>query len=197
MVEEVEWLPSLHPGVALTASPPLFSSPRSTTWPASCRCREPSRPGRCGAPLPLLGCWRDLEASLQLPKMGLPSEHLSAPQPRKPPCTCALGLKLELTNGAFSLFLDWDGASIQSLPPSCHAPLWVSPLCEVLRGACLNLTHGAPSGLSRCKSGFFSSPTQNPPAICPFQQEDFLKTLEHSGPQLTCVIKGDWIGLYR
>ncbi|XP_062990525.1 protein DENND6B isoform X2 [Elgaria multicarinata webbii] len=41
------------------------------------------------------------------------------------------------------------------------------------------------------------SPWKNPPQIRPFCQEDFLKTLEHAGPQLTCVLKGDWMGLYR
>lgn len=39
--------------------------------------------------------------------------------------------------------------------------------------------------------------SQNPPQIHPFRPEDFLKTLEHAGPQLTCVLKGDWMGLYR
>lgn len=24
-----------------------------------------------------------------------------------------------------------------------------------------------------------------------------MKSLEHAGPQLTCVLKGDWLGLYR
>ncbi|XP_077196743.1 protein DENND6B isoform X2 [Paroedura picta] len=40
-------------------------------------------------------------------------------------------------------------------------------------------------------------PWKSPPPIRPFQQEEFLKTLEEAGPQLTSVIKGDWIGLYR
>ncbi|EMP29203.1 hypothetical protein UY3_13683 [Chelonia mydas] len=38
---------------------------------------------------------------------------------------------------------------------------------------------------------------KNPPQIRPFRQEDFMKTLEHAGPQLTCVLRGDWLGLYR
>ncbi|NXD73353.1 DEN6B protein, partial [Eolophus roseicapillus] len=41
------------------------------------------------------------------------------------------------------------------------------------------------------------TPWKNPPQISPFCQEDFMKTLEHAGPQLTCVLKGDWLGLYR
>ncbi|KAB1270376.1 Protein DENND6B [Camelus dromedarius] len=36
-----------------------------------------------------------------------------------------------------------------------------------------------------------------PPQIRPFRQDDFLRSLEHSGPQLTCMLKGDWLGLYR
>uniref|UniRef100_U3K9Y1 DENN domain containing 6B n=1 Tax=Ficedula albicollis TaxID=59894 RepID=U3K9Y1_FICAL len=41
------------------------------------------------------------------------------------------------------------------------------------------------------------TPWKNPPQIRPFCQEDFMKSLEHAGPQLTCVLKGDWLGLYR
>uniref|UniRef100_A0A4X2JYZ6 DENN domain containing 6B n=1 Tax=Vombatus ursinus TaxID=29139 RepID=A0A4X2JYZ6_VOMUR len=41
------------------------------------------------------------------------------------------------------------------------------------------------------------TPWKTPPQIRPFRQDDFLKSLEHAGPQLTCVLKGDWLGLYR
>uniref|UniRef100_A0A1D5Q1Z7 DENN domain containing 6B n=1 Tax=Macaca mulatta TaxID=9544 RepID=A0A1D5Q1Z7_MACMU len=41
------------------------------------------------------------------------------------------------------------------------------------------------------------TPNQTPPQIRPFSQEDFLRSLEHAGPQLTCILKGDWLGLYR
>lgn len=41
------------------------------------------------------------------------------------------------------------------------------------------------------------TPWKNPPQVRPFRQEEFLKTLEHAGPQLTSVLKGDWLGLYR
>ncbi|XP_059510522.1 protein DENND6B isoform X2 [Stegostoma tigrinum] len=37
----------------------------------------------------------------------------------------------------------------------------------------------------------------NPPQIHPFIKEEFMKTLEYAGPQLTSVQKGDWVGLYR
>ncbi|CAH1784707.1 unnamed protein product, partial [Owenia fusiformis] len=41
------------------------------------------------------------------------------------------------------------------------------------------------------------SPHKGPPKLKQFQIEEFLKTLESSGPQLTSGLKGDWEGLYR
>lgn len=40
-------------------------------------------------------------------------------------------------------------------------------------------------------------PWKSPPQLRPFIQQDFMKTLEKAGPQLTSRLKGDWIGLYR
>ncbi|MEJ1276592.1 DENN/MADD domain containing 6A [Cricetulus griseus] len=37
----------------------------------------------------------------------------------------------------------------------------------------------------------------SPPQLRQFLPEEFMKTLEKTGPQLTSGIKGDWIGLYR
>ncbi|XP_043944503.1 protein DENND6B [Protopterus annectens] len=41
------------------------------------------------------------------------------------------------------------------------------------------------------------TPWKNPPQIRPFSQDEFMKTLEHTGPQLTSTLKGDWLSLYR
>lgn len=41
------------------------------------------------------------------------------------------------------------------------------------------------------------SPWKSPPLLRPFVQQDFMKTLEKAGPQLTSRLKGDWIGLYK
>ncbi|OXB54859.1 hypothetical protein ASZ78_010633 [Callipepla squamata] len=41
------------------------------------------------------------------------------------------------------------------------------------------------------------SPWKSPPQLRHFSQDDFMKTLEKAGPQLTSGLKGDWIGLYR
>uniref|UniRef100_A0A3B4AAN9 UDENN domain-containing protein n=1 Tax=Periophthalmus magnuspinnatus TaxID=409849 RepID=A0A3B4AAN9_9GOBI len=38
---------------------------------------------------------------------------------------------------------------------------------------------------------------KTPPQIRPFNQDEFMATLDHSGPQLTSMLKGDWMGLYR
>uniref|UniRef100_UPI00398F8771 DENN/MADD domain containing 6Aa isoform X3 n=1 Tax=Pristiophorus japonicus TaxID=55135 RepID=UPI00398F8771 len=41
------------------------------------------------------------------------------------------------------------------------------------------------------------SPWKSPPQLKAFSEEEFMKTLEKAGPQLTSRLKGDWIGLYR
>uniref|UniRef100_A0A7N8XSV2 UDENN domain-containing protein n=1 Tax=Mastacembelus armatus TaxID=205130 RepID=A0A7N8XSV2_9TELE len=41
------------------------------------------------------------------------------------------------------------------------------------------------------------TPWKTPPQIRPFSQDEFMSTLDHTGPQLTSVLKGDWMGLYR
>ncbi|XP_067025199.1 protein DENND6A-like [Acropora muricata] len=41
------------------------------------------------------------------------------------------------------------------------------------------------------------SPWKRPPRLRPFDAEEFLTTLEHSGPQLTSRLKGNWVALYR
>ncbi|GFS76983.1 protein DENND6A, partial [Nephila pilipes] len=41
------------------------------------------------------------------------------------------------------------------------------------------------------------SPHKDTPIPSPFNPDDFLKSIEQSGPQLTSGIKGNWSGLYR
>ncbi|CAF0852743.1 unnamed protein product [Adineta ricciae] len=43
----------------------------------------------------------------------------------------------------------------------------------------------------------FYQPNRKPPTIKDFDQEEFLKTLDHYGPQLTSGLKGDWKDLYK
>ncbi|VUZ47053.1 unnamed protein product [Hymenolepis diminuta] len=41
------------------------------------------------------------------------------------------------------------------------------------------------------------SPFRSVPVLKRFNMNDFFRTLESAGPQLTCDVKGDWAGLYR
>uniref|UniRef100_H3CCG5 DENN/MADD domain containing 6B n=1 Tax=Tetraodon nigroviridis TaxID=99883 RepID=H3CCG5_TETNG len=41
------------------------------------------------------------------------------------------------------------------------------------------------------------TPWKAPPLIRPFSEDEFLSTLDHAGPQLTSLLRGDWPGLYR
>lgn len=41
------------------------------------------------------------------------------------------------------------------------------------------------------------SPYKGTPSLSPFKPDDFLRTLDSAGPQLTTGIKGDWAALYR
>ncbi len=41
------------------------------------------------------------------------------------------------------------------------------------------------------------SPYRAPPKVKPFNADEFIRSLEQSGPQLTSRTKGDWAALYR
>ena len=41
------------------------------------------------------------------------------------------------------------------------------------------------------------SPYRAPPKVKPFNTDDFIRSLEQNGPQLTSKTKGDWPALYR
>ncbi|XP_034019466.1 protein DENND6B-like [Thalassophryne amazonica] len=40
-------------------------------------------------------------------------------------------------------------------------------------------------------------PWKTPPQVRVFSQDDFMSTLDQTGPKLTSVLGGDWAGLYR
>ena len=41
------------------------------------------------------------------------------------------------------------------------------------------------------------SPYRGAPTLRQFDVDEFVASIEHSGPQLTSGVKGDWVGLYR
>ncbi|CAL9682608.1 unnamed protein product [Knipowitschia caucasica] len=72
----------------------------------------------------------------------------------------------------------------------------------ILRRHMLELTQSFIIPLERYMAGLMPlqrsvTPWKSPPQIRPFNQDEFIATLDHSGPQLTSMLKGDWIGLYR
>lgn len=72
----------------------------------------------------------------------------------------------------------------------------------ILRRYFLELTQSFIIPLERYVAGLMPlkksiSPWKSPPQLRQFLSEEFMKTLEKTGPQLTSRIKGDWIGLYR
>ncbi|XP_036093682.1 protein DENND6B isoform X14 [Rousettus aegyptiacus] len=79
-------------------------------------------------------------------------------------------------------------------------------LTALLRGHLLELTQSFVVPLEHYMAGLmplqesitpWKVGVQTPPQMRPFHQDDFLRGLQRAGPQLTCVPKGDWLGLYR
>ncbi|XP_045434685.1 protein DENND6B isoform X2 [Pipistrellus kuhlii] len=75
-------------------------------------------------------------------------------------------------------------------------------LTALLRGHLLELTQSFIIPLEHYMASLMPlrksiTPWKTPPQVRPFHQEDFLCSLEQAGPQLTCILKGDWLGLYR
>ncbi|XGW26466.1 hypothetical protein V3C99_007236 [Haemonchus contortus] len=74
--------------------------------------------------------------------------------------------------------------------------------CNILRRHFLELTQSFMIPLERYLSSLMPlrkemSPFKAIPSARPFSIEEFLLTIDASGPSLTCGVKGDWPGLYR
>ncbi|VDM57908.1 unnamed protein product [Angiostrongylus costaricensis] len=74
--------------------------------------------------------------------------------------------------------------------------------CNILRRHFLELTQSFMIPLERYLSSLMPlkkemSPFKAIPCARPFSIDEFLLTIDGSGPSLTCGIKGDWPGLYR
>lgn len=74
--------------------------------------------------------------------------------------------------------------------------------CVILRRYFLELTQSFIIPLERYVASLMPlqksiTPWKSPPQLKPFSEDEFMKTLEKAGPQLTSRLKGDWIGLYR
>ncbi|XP_026577699.1 protein DENND6B isoform X3 [Pseudonaja textilis] len=79
-------------------------------------------------------------------------------------------------------------------PSEAQSALLRRQLLELTQSFIIPLEHYMASLMPLQRS---ITPWKTPPRIRPFHQEDFLKSLDQAGPQLTCALKGDWLALYR
>ncbi|KAM4036737.1 protein DENND6B [Anomaloglossus baeobatrachus] len=103
---------------------------------------------------------------------------------------------------SYKPFLHKDKALIKQLLKGLQKKLPSSALSLVLRKHMFELTQSFILPLERYMGSLMPhhsaiTPWKNPPQVRPFQQEELMKMLEHTGPQYSSTIKGDWSGLYR
>uniref|UniRef100_A0A673NI24 UDENN domain-containing protein n=1 Tax=Sinocyclocheilus rhinocerous TaxID=307959 RepID=A0A673NI24_9TELE len=103
---------------------------------------------------------------------------------------------------AYKPFLNKDEDIIKQLQKGVQQKRPSAAQNAILRRYFLELTQSFIIPLERYVASLMPlqksiSPWKSPPQLRPFIQEEFMKTLEKAGPQLTSRLKGDWIGLYR
>uniref|UniRef100_A0AAZ3RDY1 UDENN domain-containing protein n=1 Tax=Oncorhynchus tshawytscha TaxID=74940 RepID=A0AAZ3RDY1_ONCTS len=103
---------------------------------------------------------------------------------------------------AHKMFLQKDKSLIKRLLKGIQRKRPSEVQSAILRRHLLELTQSFIIPLERYLASLMPlqrsvTPWKTPPQIRPFSQEEFMGTLEHAGPQLTSVLKGDWVGLYR
>ncbi|KAL1265079.1 hypothetical protein QQF64_003106, partial [Cirrhinus molitorella] len=102
---------------------------------------------------------------------------------------------------AYKPFLNKDEDIIKQLQKGVQQKRPSAAQNAILRRYFLELTQSFIIPLERYVASLMPlqksiSPWKSPPQLRPFNQEEFMKTLEKAGPQLTSRLKGDWIGLY-
>uniref|UniRef100_A0A672LNE1 Protein DENND6A-like n=1 Tax=Sinocyclocheilus grahami TaxID=75366 RepID=A0A672LNE1_SINGR len=103
---------------------------------------------------------------------------------------------------AYKPFLNKDEDIIKQLQKGVQQKRPSAAQNAILRRYFLELTQSFIIPLERYVASLMPlqksiSAWKSPPQLRPFNQEEFMKTLEKAGPQLTSRLKGDWIGLYR
>lgn len=103
---------------------------------------------------------------------------------------------------AYKTFLHKDKILIKRLLKGIQRKRPSEVQSAILRRHLLELTQSFIIPLERYMASLMPlqrsvTPWKTPPQIRPFSQDEFMSTLDHSGPQLTSVLKGDWMGLYR
>uniref|UniRef100_A0A8B9JX63 DENN/MADD domain containing 6B n=1 Tax=Astyanax mexicanus TaxID=7994 RepID=A0A8B9JX63_ASTMX len=103
---------------------------------------------------------------------------------------------------AYKTFLHKDKALIKRLLKGIQRKRPSEVQSAILRRHLLELTQSFIIPLERYLASLMPlqrsvTPWKTPPQIRPFSQDEFMATLDHAGPQLTSVLKGDWMGLYK
>ncbi|KAG8440124.1 hypothetical protein GDO86_006062 [Hymenochirus boettgeri] len=103
---------------------------------------------------------------------------------------------------SYKPFLHKDKTLIKQLMKGIQKKLPSAALSSILRKHLFELTQSFILPLERYMGSLMPhhssiTPWKNPPQVRPFQQDELLKMLEHTGPQMTSPVKGDWMGLYR
>uniref|UniRef100_A0A3B4EMW1 UDENN domain-containing protein n=1 Tax=Pygocentrus nattereri TaxID=42514 RepID=A0A3B4EMW1_PYGNA len=103
---------------------------------------------------------------------------------------------------AYKPFLNKDEEIIKQLQKGVQQKRPSAAQNAILRRYFLELTQSFIIPLERYVASLMPlqksiCPWKSPPQLKPFVQDEFMKTLEKAGPQLTSRLKGDWIGLYR
>lgn len=99
-------------------------------------------------------------------------------------------------------FLQKNKTIIKNIVSGVHSKRPTEVQTALLRRHLLELTHSFMIPLERYLASLMPllkniSPYKAAPMPLPFNPDDFFATLETTGPQLTSVFKGDWIGLYK
>ncbi|XP_059167731.1 protein DENND6A-like isoform X2 [Physella acuta] len=102
----------------------------------------------------------------------------------------------------FKAFLTKDKMILKRLMKGAQLKRPVEAQNAILRRHLLELTQSFMIPLERYMASLMPlqrniSPHKGSPRLGPFDSDKFLETVEHSGPQLTSGIKGDWESLYR
>lgn len=129
----------------------------------------------------------------------------SSMSPIKTPKKIGILKPLETTAGVYSkgkCFLTKDRVILKKLLKGIDSQRPTEVQSALIRRYFLELTQSFLIPLERYISSLMPlqknvSPFKSAPVIQPFNQEEFFKILEVSGPEATSGIKGDWVGLYK
>ncbi|KAK2834683.1 hypothetical protein Q7C36_015384 [Tachysurus vachellii] len=103
---------------------------------------------------------------------------------------------------SYKTFLHKDKALIKRLLKGIQRKRPSEVQSAILRRHYLELTQSFINPLERYMANLMPlqismTPWKTPPQVRPFSQDEFLATLDHAGPQITSMHKGDWLGLYK